>query len=444
MGRKSLSIKNLQYVHVLVSISLLLGLLFYIGTTNTITPHVSIAVSWKELQRGLNKEVEPYKVCEVPQSRFKAWNEGVVTVLEPMIERDCNRVFAGNTEETDRIQAENRYWKNALTDKDLLQRTTNCSWVVDYFQDNMYITKLERSFPMAYTFVIYDSPQQSLRLLRFLYRSTNTYCIHPDRKSSPVLLEIFVNIATCLKNVIIPSQLESVNYYENDATILNAQMNCLTELVQMRFSQPENKKWKYVINLCGKELPLASTHGIASRLQKLNGSSAIRAFRSQDRESLWRVKNKELPFNLPLYKSMTYAALSYQFAHYLLTNFTAIKVHQFFRRCLVPEEHYYPTLYMIPGAPGGYNPTLPKQPYLQIASSFWLNHGSSRKCHGEKVHRVCIVNSADFKAILRASNEGRHVFFHNKYFMEKDHTIMDCAEERIVKMNKKEFAEDCG
>ena len=29
--------------------------------------------------------------------------------------------------------------------------------------------------------------------------------------------------------------------------------------------------------------------------------------------------------------------------------------------------------------------------------------------------------------------------FHNKYFMELDHVVMDCIEERIVDMNKREY-----
>lgn len=33
--------------------------------------------------------------------------------------------------------------------------------------------------------------------------------------------------------------------------------------------------------------------------------------------------------------------------------------------------------------------------------------------------------------------------FHNKYFMERDHTVMDCIEEEIVNRNKEEYKRDC-
>ena len=37
------------------------------------------------------------------------------------------------------------------------------------------------------------------------------------------------------------------------------------------------------------------------------------------------------------------------------------------------------------------------------------------------VHDICIVDSGDFKRILRATNYGKMALFHNKYFMEYDH-----------------------
>ena len=33
-------------------------------------------------------------------------------------------------------------------------------------------------------------------------------------------------------------------------------------------------------------------------------------------------------------------------------------------------------------------------------------------------------------------------FFHNKYFMEYDHTVMSCMEERIVQINKLEYQQE--
>ena len=384
--------------------------------------------------------------CEVPLNAFKSWEDGIVTTLKPLIHRDCKKILAGDQEEIERVQKEKNNWKNTLSDDNILQMTENCSQVVDYFQDNLFETKMEKDFPIAYMFVVHNSPQQVLRLLRLLYRPTNTYCIHPDSKSSGTFFKIFKNLQGCMDNVIVASRLASVEW--GKPTILEAQMSCLKDLVLYRIAMPEHRKWKYVINLCGKELPLFSAHTIVTHLSKLNGTSAIKAHRAVDRESMQRLNRKTLPFNLTYYKSMTYMALSYRFAYYLLTNMTAIELCQFFMKCSNPEEHFYATLYMIPGTPGGYNPNMPQDRYFHISKTIWVNRDHpNATCKGKTIHMVCIVSIGDLKGVVKSSEREMHThnraFFHNKYFMEFDHTVMDCMEERLVEENKREYEVDC-
>ena len=45
---------------------------------------------------------------------------------------------------------------------------------------------------------------------------------------------------------------------------MEAQMRCMTDLV--KFRAKEKYKWKYVINLCGKELPLMTNREMVKRL----------------------------------------------------------------------------------------------------------------------------------------------------------------------------------
>ena len=56
---------------------------------------------------------------------------------------------------------------------------------------------------------------------------------------------------------------------------LGAQMHCLRALQQHRLKQEPHLQWKYLINLCGKELPLSTNRALIQRLMKLNGSSSI-------------------------------------------------------------------------------------------------------------------------------------------------------------------------
>ena len=379
--------------------------------------------------------------CVVPSHGFKAWKYDVVTVLEPPIQRNCTKVFNGNATEVTKIQGESRKWQNRLKDSALFDLTSNCSWVLDYFSDNLYATKLERSFPIAYSFVIYNQPQQFLRLFRFLYKPFNTYCIHPDKKSPPLFRGIINNVAKCLQNTFIASKLINVQWAK--PSLLEAQMSCMMDLVRLRDAQSEQVRWNYVINLCGKELPLASPHEIVTHLKRVEGSSVItaRKVEADERDTVRRLHGREIPHNLQLYKGLAYMAISYQFANFLLTNETAIEVHQFFKTCDIPEEHFYSTLCKLPGVPGGCNKRIPRDFRFKVIDCLWVSNWS--QCSGRFVHDVCIIASGDLKEVVARSRDGEKSLFHNKYFMEQDHVVMDCMEERLVARNKDEFKSDC-
>ena len=400
-----------------------------------------------------NHRVKQYsnkEKCQVPSGGFRAWDKGVVTSLEPEIPVNCSRVISRDKKEINRVKSAMSGWKNALSDKELMRKMENCSWLRDYFSDNLYNSKLEKSFPIAFTFVVYDSPQQVLRLLRLLYRPQNSYCIHCDVKSPHKAF--FQKIANCFENVINPSKVENVvwGYY----TIMEAQMDCMTDLLKLRAKQEH--KWKYVINLCGKELPLRTNREIVTRLMKLNGSSSIFAYKAgrfsdriRHKVGLNKKGNKiaisrhvnlgNPPFNdTQLYKSSSYNAISLELANYLIFNENASKIHNFFKNCKSSEEHFYATVYMMPGVPGGYNPRIPRNRYFSVSGAFWTRKRKYH-CRGMVRHTVCIVAAGDLSNVVK----GGTYLFHNKYFMKVDHTVMKCMEERIVARNKLEYRKDC-
>ncbi len=132
--------------------------------------------------------------------------------------------------------------------------------------------------------------------------------------------------------------------------------------------------------------------------------------------------------------------LSYDFAHFVLTNSTARTVYDFFTRCFNPEEHFYHTLFMVPGVPGGYSPG---KMHFVIEQCFWMTSARSKPCSGKVVHDICIPTIGGLERITTASKDGQKVLFHNKYFMEQDHVMMDCMEERLIARNKMEYEKDC-
>lgn len=396
--------------------------------------------------------------CTIPPGGFKSWNQGVVTVLKPILQRNCSKLFAGDRNESERIKTESKSWKNSLSDTEFLQRTRNCSWLREELKNNLYNTALEQDFPMAYIFIINGRPQSVFRNLKLLFRPQNTFCINFDSKSSQEFKQIFKNVDRCFENIMISSKQENViwGYY----TIMEAQLNCHYDLLKYRESQPPSKQWKYVINLCGKELPLMSPHEIVRRLSILNGSASILPRKMTGRNvhdweriqkkvkySWWYsrpVKTDEdlesIPFNLTYYKSSSYSVLSHKFVRFMLTDPVGLEVHNYFTKSMHSEEHFYATLFMMSGVPGGYNPTL-KDLYVRAAHSTWIFSANHKLCQGTVVNSICIITAGDLPMVMGTSEN--RTLFHNKYFMNHDHTAMDCLEEMIVKKNKLEYERDC-
>ena len=291
-------------------------------------------------------------------------------------------------EEAERIKKESKSWKNALSDDEFMEKTRNCSWLREELTNNLYNTALEREIPMAYIFVINRRPQSMFRNLKLLYHPQNTFCINFDSKSPPTFKQMFKNIDRCFENIMIGSKQEDIicGYY----TIMEAQLNCHYDVLKFRESQPSSRQWKYVINLCGKELPLMSPHEMVSRLSVLYGSASIIPKRVDSRNlyDLERIRNKvkyswwysrpmttneklePIPFNLTYYKSSSYSILSPKFIHFLLTDPIALEVHHFFTKAMHSEEHFYATLLMMPGVPGGYDPKL-NHLCIRAAHSTW-------------------------------------------------------------------------
>jgi len=208
--------------------------------------------------------------------------------------------------------------------------------------------------------------------------------------------------------------------------------------------QSEEGKWKYVINLSGKELPLTTMKKMVEKLVFMNMTSSVHAHPVPE-TNFQSLQGKTLPYGLTSYKSLTFVALSQSFVYFLLLNSTAQELYRFFLETDFPEEHFYATLFKMPGVPGGYDPHIRDKDYFEVAHYFWRKTEKqiSKPCFGETVHSICIVNFADLSRVMMETRNGSTALFQNKYFMENDHIVMDCMEERIVDMNKKEFVLDC-
>ena len=114
-----------------------------------------------------------------------------------------------------------------------------------------------------------------------------------------------------------------------------------------------------------KELPLRTNREIVQLLKQLKGNSAIYTFPIPKLERIryekkWIVKSNKwvvptrenagpIPYNLKIYKSIIYFALTPEFMNHTLYDVVAINLSKFLKDALAPEENFYSTLFMIPG-----------------------------------------------------------------------------------------------
>ena len=391
--------------------------------------------------------------CNV--TSVKSWKNGIVTLLQPRIKANCTALRTGDEKELRTVKKRIQTWVNAESDKEFLKTLRNCSHIVKEYSRNFYISPEEENFPLAYILVVYTNVRQVLRLLKVIYRPHNLYCIHPDAKR-PAVVRSFQTVSHCLRNVFVASKLERVYYAHH--TIMDAQLNCMQDLMGYNPS-----RWRYIINLCGRELPLKTNREIVRSLMKLNSYSAIDSFEVPEANK-HRLVNKfvlsagvvkrtrkklgPVPYGIRFYKSMTYIAVSRPFVSFLLTSKISIALRKYLKDAKVPEEHFYSSLYELPGVPGGRPPK--KGTAMPIVDAYaWMNSNDAKLhpqelCKGRIVHSICILSSGDLPmAYSKGVNARRPTFFFNKYFMEWDHVVMDCMEQRLVEQNMLEYKQDC-
>lgn len=395
------------------------------------------------------------------QNIYTSTNNTRITYLEPTINADCSSLFAGDAFEIERVRnLLNRLNNNSYSSEEqLLHDMVSCPNIAPSFQSNFYISQAEQQFPIAFVILIHyqrNSIQQYMRLLRFLYRPHNIYCLHIDQKAPKYWIQTVETFASCFDNILIAQDAVKV-VYSSPAT-LTAHLSCLRELYS------SGHPWKYVIDLHGTELPLVTNRDIVNELQRLqppinvvpaafNYSRITRAFTRREMTYKAKIVNNSIgltkdklsppPYNLTLYKSADCAnsGFSREFVYFILTSQKAIALYEYLQDVMVAEEFFFCTMNSLPEAPGGLATKIKSSYRLPKVSVRLFDHVIKYDpflCRGEYFrHRICIVSSADLPRLKKIS-EARTQFFHNKYLVDYDHVVMDCMEELLLLRNKEE------
>ena len=185
--------------------------------------------------------------------------------LEP--ELPCSKILMGDTYEIEAMEYVKETLKGRCLDETWYKNSTiNCPSFVKYRNYRTIATKEEKDFPIAYSILVYNEIEQVERLLQAIYRPSNYYCIHVDKKSSSKFHEAVKSITKCFPNVYKTSESHVVNWGEIGVVL--AERECM----KLLWSQ---KKWKYFINLTGFEFPLKTNLQIVRILKALKGFNII-------------------------------------------------------------------------------------------------------------------------------------------------------------------------
>ena len=186
----------------------------------------------------------------------------------------CQPLIAGDTSSSTRPNS------TFITDAVYAQRTRpeHCSCFrsdLGYFVSPEDTTDEERQFPIAFSLLTYENLDQTERLLRLIYRPQNIYCIHVDAKSPAVFYKRLEAIANCLDNVFTAKPPISVNW--GKISVVHAELLCMRQLLQ------KHKRWKYFINLVGRDFPLRTNYELVKILKAYDGANDVDATRNPRR-----------------------------------------------------------------------------------------------------------------------------------------------------------------
>ncbi|XP_041042962.1 beta-1,3-galactosyl-O-glycosyl-glycoprotein beta-1,6-N-acetylglucosaminyltransferase 4-like isoform X4 [Carcharodon carcharias] len=336
-----------------------------------------------------------------------------------------------------------------LEDEDVELMTSDCAqYLSQRGYQNKLVSEEEKEYPLAFSMVVHKDAIMVERSLRMIYMPQNIYCIHYDQKSSNSFKTAIDNLAKCFPNVFIASKLELVHYAH--ISRLQADLNCLSDLLQ------SSVQWKYVINLCGQDLPLRSNFELVSELKKLNGANMLESMKPSDtkkerftyRHELQDNSNEDeqvpfktgvvkepAPHNIKIFTGSAYFVLSYDFVKYITHSIVAKDFLAWSADTYSPDEHFWATMVRVPGVPGELSwpeaEVTDLQSKVRLVKWSYLEGALYPPCTGTHRRSVCIYGSAELNWLL---NYGH--WFANKFDSKVDPVLIKCLELKISERQK--------
>ncbi|KAG8456489.1 hypothetical protein GDO86_002320, partial [Hymenochirus boettgeri] len=337
-----------------------------------------------------------------------------------------------------------------IEDEVVVALTNDCALYKEQRLYNLKPLSLEeKNFPIAYSLVVHKDAINIERLLHTIYNPVNIYCIHYDQKSSSGFKTAMTNLANCFPNVFIASKLETITYAH--ISRLQADLNCLSDLLE------SSVQWKYVINLCGQDMPLKSNFELVTELKKLNGGNMLESSRPSDLKKQrytfhhkvqsvnfldyakmpvkTSIAKEPPPGNIEMFVGSAYFVLSHSFIKYI---FDSPLVKEFLTWSIdtfSPDEHFWATLTRLPGIPGEiprpFKDVTDLDSKTRLVKWNYLEGSQYPSCTGTHVRSVCIYGAAELRWLLKSGH-----WFANKFDPKVDPVLIKCLIQKIEEYQK--------
>ena len=288
--------------------------------------------------------------------------------------------------------------------------TNTCHW----FVRPLTISTEELANPLAFSILLHSDINQFDFLLRNIYRSFNSYCIHVDSKASSDLYESIEKRVQCVTNIFLPERRLNVSW--GTFSVLEAERLCQSVLLQ------RSSQWKYYFNLANTDIPLKTNLEIVRILQLFHNQNDVTSmlYRSQVRQQTKFNEDKRLnKMSNRLHKGEFHVLLTRKAVEFIHQDSRAIDYYQFLNGTEVPDEHFYSTINRWKETPGYY----PHDHDLGTGSfmtryKIWSDRPEALLCRGYFVRTICIFNFNDLWHLATTPH-----FFANKFLFEQDRRL---------------------
>ncbi|KAK3097423.1 hypothetical protein FSP39_009548 [Pinctada imbricata] len=344
----------------------------------------------------------------------------------------CARIIEGDKSEIQKAKIITHN-SNSISDLEYVNLTRNCAdfKMLQGFENRLY-NNLEKTFPIAFTILMYETVEQTVRLIRSIYSPFNVYCIHVDDSSAPFVKQGMTSFAKCFNNVFMVSK--PINVIYNHFSRLQAEFNCMADVMK------RNRHWKYLINLPNTEFPLKTNLEIIKILSIYNGSNDIEGITVPNQMMGHRISHSYVlknghvvktnrtkskpPHKIQIVKGSAYGVFSRALVQYAMKDKRAIGLIEWSKDIASPDEYFWATLNHNPHlkAPGHYKGKPDKKPWL-AAYAAW---GGRDPCRGKFRNGVCVFGVGDLNELVQ-----RKELFANKFLLSFQPLAYECMEEWI-------------